>query len=176
MTTLTTAYRPAQIWLHWITVFGVIFQIAFHDAIVAVIDARQAGQTPTDSDMTSAMVHVSVGSIILLAVIARLYLRWRYGAPGHAAAAIAPHAMVANIMHKALYGLPFAMLVPGILPWNHIPPFGDGSSGLTLLPFFTSSSRGVSAPLHLFFRLKRSVGDTVYPNHRYMKYKLQVER
>jgi cytochrome b561 len=152
MTTLTTAYRPAQIWLHWITVFGVIFQIAFHDAIVAVIDARQAGQTPTDSDMTSAMVHVSVGSIILLAVIARLYLRWRYGAPGHAAGTSAAQAMVANIMHKALYGLLFAMVVTGMLTWNDIAPLGDVHSGINMALFFAALAHGFAAIFNQFVR------------------------
>ena len=39
MTKAPASYRPAQIWLHWIVVIGVIVQIGFHDPIVAVIDA-----------------------------------------------------------------------------------------------------------------------------------------
>ena len=44
----------------------------------------QTGATPAGNDMTMALVHVGFGSTILLAVLARLYLRYRYGAPGHA--------------------------------------------------------------------------------------------
>jgi len=81
MTTTPTAYRPAQIWLHWIVVIGVILQIGFNSAIVAVVDAREAGQAPAASDMTWAWFHVGIGSAILLAVIARLVLRSAMACP-----------------------------------------------------------------------------------------------
>lgn len=44
MSATSATYRPAQIWLHWIVVIGVILQIGFNSAIVAVVDAREAGR------------------------------------------------------------------------------------------------------------------------------------
>lgn len=152
MTDTPTAYRPAQIWLHWIVVIGVIIQIGFHDAIVAVIDAKDAGQTPSDADMTSAMVHVTVGSIILLAVIARLFLRWRHGAPGHAPGTTAVQAMIATVMHNALYVLLLAMVVTGMLTWNGIVPLGGAHFGINVALFFAALAHGLAAIFNQFVR------------------------
>jgi superoxide oxidase len=152
MTTSPTAYRPARIWLHWIVVAGVIVQIAFHDPIVAVITARQAGQTPTDADLTSALVHVTVGSIILLAVLARLYLRLRYGAPGHAPGTSVAQARIASTMHYALYGLLLAMVVTGMLTWNDIAPLGGVHFVINIALFFAALAHGLAAIFNQFVR------------------------
>lgn len=152
MTQAPTAYRPAQIWLHWIVVIGVIVQIGFHDPIVAVIDARQAGLTPADADLTSAMVHVTVGSIILLAVLARLYLRFRHGVPGHAPGTSAAQARIASIMHNALYGLLLAMVVTGMLTWNDIAPLGGVHFGINVALFFAALAHGLAAIFNQFVR------------------------
>ena len=145
MTGTPALYRPAQIWLHWIVVIGVIIQIAFHDPIVAVIDALQAGQTPTDADMTSAMVHVSVGSIILLAVIGRLVLLWRHGKPGHPPGTPALQGRIADAMHVALYGLLLGMVVTGMLTWNRIAPLGGVHFGINVALFFAALAHGLAA-------------------------------
>ncbi|MCT8330788.1 hypothetical protein [Albidovulum sediminis] len=97
MSDTPATYRPAQIWLHWIAVIGVILQIGFNSAIVAVVDAREAGQAPADADMAWAMFHVSIGFVILLAVIARLVLRFRHGVPGHAPGTSAAQGVVAEL-------------------------------------------------------------------------------
>ena len=152
MTDFPATYRPAQIWLHWIVVLGVIVQIAFHDPIVAVIDALQAGQVPAAGDMTAAWVHVSVGSTILLAVIARLYLRWRYGAPGHAPGTSAMQARIASAMHVALYGLLLAMVVTGMLTWNGIAPLGQVHFGINIALFFAALAHGLAAIFNQFIR------------------------
>lgn len=152
MSATPATYRPAQIWLHWIVVIGVIIQIGFHDPIVAVIDALEAGQTPTDADMTSAMVHVTVGSIILLAVIARLALRWRHGAPGHAPGTSAAQAMVATVMHSALYGLLLGMVLTGMLTWNGIAPLGGVHFGINVALFFAAIAHGLAAIFNQFVR------------------------
>jgi len=152
MTTTSAAYRPAQIWLHWIVVVGVIIQIGFHDAIVAVLDARDAGQAPAASDMTSAWVHVGVGSVILLAVIARLYLRWRHGVPGHAPGTSALQGRLADVMHLALYGLLLAMVVTGMLTWNGIAPLGGVHFGINIALFFAALAHAAAAVFNQFVR------------------------
>lgn len=152
MSTTSVAYRPAQIWLHWIVVVGVILQIGFHDSIVAVLDAREAGQTPAASDMTSAWLHVGVGSTIMLAVIVRLYLRWRHGAPGHAPGISALQGRLAEAMHFALYGLLLAMVVTGMLTWNGIAPLGGVHFGINIALFLAALAHATAAVFNQFVR------------------------
>jgi cytochrome b561 len=152
MTTTPAIYRPAQIWLHWIVVIGVILQIGFNSAIVAVVDAREAGQAPTPDDMTWAWFHVGIGSVILIAVIARLILRRRYGAPGHAIGTSAIQARIASIMHNALYGLLFGMTVTGMLTWNEIAPLGGVHFALSTALFFAAIAHAAAAIFNQFVR------------------------
>lgn len=155
MSEAPTAYRPAQIWLHWIVVVGVILQIGFNEAIVAVVDAREAGQAATDADMTWAWVHVGIGFAILLAVVARLYLRLRHGVPGHAPVTSAAQAKVATIMHNALYALLLAMVITGMLTWNEIAPLGGLHFALGTALFFAALAHAAAA---LFNQLVRKDG------------------
>jgi cytochrome b561 len=152
MTEAKSAYRPAQIWLHWIVVIGVIFQIAFHDAIVAVVTARETGQAPVEADVIWAWVHVGVGSIILLSVLTRLYLRWRHGAPGHAPGTSPAQGMIASTMHWLLYALLLAMVVTGMLTWNEIAPLGDVHSAMGFALFFAALAHAAAAVFNQFIR------------------------
>lgn len=145
-------YRRSQIWLHWIVVIGVILQIGFNSAIVAVVDAREAGQAAADGDMTWAMVHVSIGFVILLAVLARLYLRFRHGVPGHAPGTSTVQAKVATVMHNALYGLLLAMVITGMLTWNEIAPLGGVHFALSTALFFAAIAHGLAAIFNQFVR------------------------
>ena len=147
-----TAYRPAQIWLHWIVVIGVILQFGFNSAIVAVVDAREAGQAPAAADMTWAWFHVGTGSLILLAVIARLVLRWRHGVPGHAPGTLPARARIASVMHNALYGLLLALVVTGMLTWNELLPFGGLHSALSTALFFATLAHSLASIFNQFGR------------------------
>ena len=152
MTTTPATYRRSQIWLHWIVVIGVILQIGFNSAIVAVVDARESGQAATDADMTWAMVHVSIGFVILLAVIARHYLRFSHGVPAHAPGTSTAQAMVATVMHNALYGLLIAMVITGMLTWNEIAPLGGLHFALSTALFFAAIAHGLAAIFNQFVR------------------------
>ena len=152
MTTAPTAYRPAQIWLHWVVVIGVILQIGFNSAIVAVVEARETGQAAADADMTWAWFHVGIGFVILLAVIARLVLRFRHGVPGHAPGTSAIQARIATVMHNALYGLLLAMIVTGMLTWNEIAPLGGLHFALANVLFFAALAHGAAALFNHFVR------------------------
>ena len=152
MTQEPTAYRPAQIWLHWIVVLGVILQISFNGAIVAVVDARESGQAPAATDMTWAWFHVGIGSVILLAVIARLVLRFRHGVPGHAPGTSAAQARIASLMHNGLYVLLLAMVTTGMLTWNGIAPLGSLHFWLANALFFAAIAHAAAALFNQFVR------------------------
>lgn len=152
MSDIPATYRPAQIWLHWIVVIGVILQIGFNSAIVAVVEAREGGQPPAADDMTWAWFHVSIGFVILLAVIARLLLRFRHGVPEHAPGTSAVQAKVATIMHNALYGLLIAMVITGMLSWNEIAPLGGLHFALSTALFFAAIAHGLAAIFKQFVR------------------------
>lgn len=143
--TAPQTYRPAQIWLHWVVVLGVILQIALHEPIVRVVAARGEGRAADASDVTLAWVHVSVGSVILLAVIARLILRWRHGAPDHAPGMSEMQARLAGGMHSALYALLFAMVITGMLTWNEIAPLGRIHFAINIALFFAALVHAAAA-------------------------------
>ena len=149
---MSATYRPAQIWLHWIVVIGVILQIGFNEAIVAVVEAREAGQVPAADDMTWAWFHVGIGSVILLSAIARLVLRFRHGVPGYAPGTSTMQAHIASIMHNALYGLLLAMVVTGMLTWNEIAPLGGLHFALSTALFFAALAHGLAAIFNQFVR------------------------
>lgn len=145
-------YRPAQKILHWVVVLGVITQIAIHESIVRVTEALSTGTTPVASDTTLAWVHVGVGSTILLAVLARLYLRFRYGAPGHAPDTPPLQAKLASIMHWALYALLLGMVLTGMLTWNGIAPLGDVHFIINVMLFFLVLGHAAAAIYNQFVR------------------------
>jgi cytochrome b561 len=143
--TARQAYHPAQIWLHWIVVLGVILQIAIHEPIVAVVAAREGGPAAAASDVSLAWVHVGVGSVIMFAVIARLILRWRHGAPDHAPGMSELQARLASAMHSALYGLLIGMVITGMLTWNEIAPLGSIHFALNVALFFAALAHAAAA-------------------------------
>jgi len=104
MTNTPTFYRSSQIILHWVVFAAIWVQWLFNEPMKRTIEAMQTGATPADGDMTMALVHVGFGSTILLAVLARLYLRYRYGAPGHAPGTSPIQAKIATVVHWSLYG------------------------------------------------------------------------
>ncbi|MFK8080091.1 MAG: cytochrome b [Granulosicoccus sp.] len=129
-------YRPAQIILHWVVVIGFITQIVIHESIVRVYDALGNGTTPDSMDNILAWVHVGTGTTILLAVFARLYLRYRYGAPGHAPGTPPMQAKIADIMHRTLYVLLIAMALTGMITWNGLVDLGDIHFYINVALFF----------------------------------------
>lgn len=112
---------------------------------MTVVDAREAGQAAADADMTWAMFHVTTGFFILLAVIARLYLRFRHGVPGHAPGTSAAQAMIATVMHNALHGLLIALVITGMLTWNEIASLGGLHFALGTALFFAAIAHGAAA-------------------------------
>jgi cytochrome b561 len=119
------AYRPAQIALHWFVMVGVIVQIAIHEPMVRETTAQYAGVAPDPSDATLAMMHGLIGTLVFVAVLVRLWLRFRYGAPGHAQGTSSVQAAIASLVHNALYACLLAMGITGMLTRSGVANLGD---------------------------------------------------
>jgi len=152
MTNTPTSYRTAQIILHWV-VFGAIWvQWLFNEPMKRTIEAMQTGTTPAHGDMTMALVHVSFGSTILLAVLTRLYLRYRYGAPGHAPGTSPMQAKIATVVHWSLYGTLIAMVITGGMTWNGVADLGYVHWLLNLVLFALITAHAAAAIFNQFVR------------------------
>lgn len=146
------AYRPAQKILHWVVVLGILVQWTFNEQIVRTVRAMRMGDTPASADVTFAWVHVGVGSTILLAVLARLYLRYRYGVPDHAPGTPPMQATIATWMHRALYAALLGMVITGSLTWNGIAPLGDLHFYINTLLFVLALAHAAAALFNQFVR------------------------
>jgi len=147
-----TQYRPAQIILHWVTVVGLVTQIAIHEPIVRVTEAMASGTDPVAGDLPLAWLHVGVGTTVLIAVLARLYLRYRYGAPGHAPGTSPLQAKLADLMHRTLYVLLLAMVITGMVTWNGLAPLGGLHFLINVAIFFLVLAHVAAALYNQFVR------------------------
>ncbi|MEP0563182.1 MAG: cytochrome b/b6 domain-containing protein, partial [Paracoccaceae bacterium] len=116
------------------------------------LEAMQTGTTPAGNDMTMAWVHVGFGSTIFLAVMARLYLRYRFGARGHAPGTSPMQAKIATTVHWALYGALIGMVVTGGMTWNVVADLGYVHWLLNLVLFALITAHAAAAIFNQFVR------------------------
>lgn len=152
MTNAPTSYRPAQIILHWVVFAAIWVQWLFNEPMKRTIEAMQRGATPAGNDMIMAWVHVGFGSTILLAVLARLYLRFRYGTPGHAPGTSAMQAKIATGVHWSLYGTLIAMVITGGMTWNGVADLGYVHWLLNIVLFGLITAHAAAAMFNQFVR------------------------
>ncbi len=119
------AYRPAQIALHWFVMVGIVVQIAIHEPMVRETTAQFAGLAPDPADTTLAMMHGLLGTLIFVAVLVRLWLRYRYGVPGHAEGTTSAQALIAGLVHNALYLCLLGMGITGMVTRSGVANLGD---------------------------------------------------
>lgn len=152
MTNTPTSYRSAQITLHWVVFAAIWVQWLFNEPMKRTIEAMQTGTTPAGNDMTMAWVHVGFGSTILLAVLARLYLRYRHGAPGHAPGTSPTQAKIATGVHWSLYGTLIAMVITGGMTWNGVADLGYVHWLLNIVLFALITAHAAAAIFNQFVR------------------------
>ena len=152
MSITPTAYRPAQIILHWVVFAAIWVQWLFNEPMKRTIEALQTGAAPADGDMTMALVHVGFGSTIFLAVLARLYLRYRYGAPGHAPGTSPAQAKIATIVHWGLYSTLIGMVITGGMTWNGVVDLGYVHWLLNIVLFALITAHAAAAMFNQFVR------------------------
>ncbi len=73
-------YTKRQIDLHWIVLVLVAFQFAIGNQMAHLFRAAHGG-SPTHASAIWAPIHIVVGDVILIAMLARLVLRRRDGLP-----------------------------------------------------------------------------------------------
>ncbi|MFK7874803.1 MAG: cytochrome b [Paracoccaceae bacterium] len=152
MTSSPTAYRPLQIALHWVVFAAIWVQWLFNEPMKRTLEAMQTGAAPAGNDMTMAWVHVGFGSTIFIAVLARIYLRYRYGAPGHAPGTSPTQAKIATIVHRALYGTLIGMVITGGMTWNGVADLGYVHWLLNLVLFGLITAHALAAIFNQFVR------------------------
>jgi cytochrome b561 len=118
-------YTAAQIALHWLVVLLVLFQLVFGESMATAFRAASRGTPVEGADATLATLRIWVGFAVLAAVILRLIIRVRDGAPpppeGEAPALV----LVARITHALFYVLLFAVPISGIVAYYWLPAVGE---------------------------------------------------
>jgi len=95
-------YRPLQIGLHWFVVAAALFLFFSGDQTTERFSADLKGAA-TSVGAAWIPIHIVVGLMILAAMIWRLGLRRRFGAPIPPEAEIAPLRWLAGAVHVGLY-------------------------------------------------------------------------
>lgn len=105
-------YHTRQITLHWTVVFLVIFQYLTGGAMEAAYAvAVETGRLPADGIL---VVHGTIGTAILLAMLSRLYLRRKHGAPPPPDTEPRAIQILSRSVHYAFYAFLIAMPLAGM--------------------------------------------------------------
>lgn len=119
------AFSVPQRLLHWLTAALVLFNLLLPDGMSEWRHAiRQTGSASPDQ-VSSANIHAYVGIAILLAVAARLLLRFTTGVPDAPSKEPMIFRIAAKLAHAALYFLLIAMPLTGIAAYY----FGVSTAG-----------------------------------------------
>ncbi len=103
-------YSRTQIILHWITAIAILITFLTHDAMIAAVAAaRDSGTAPFPT------LHTAAGMVAFFAILIRLWLRRRRGAPAPQGAAF--NQMAAEWGHRLLYALLVIVPILGALNW-----------------------------------------------------------
>ena len=85
-------------------------------------------------------------------MLARLYLRNRYGAPGHAPGTSETQAKIATLVHWSLYGTLIAMVITGGMTWNGVADLGYVHWLLNIVLFGLITAHAAAAIFNQFVR------------------------
>ena len=111
----TSAVCPNfQIYLHWLTVAFVAFNLIFEDGLKAAQKAYKAGTAAAFSDGMMASLHAWSGLTILLLVALRLVMRLVHGVPAPPPGDSKDMQKIASLTVLAFYVLLVSMPLTGI--------------------------------------------------------------
>ena len=109
----TERYSGKQIGLHWVIVALVVVQWLTNDAMGDFWDEVEDGEASGLPGDPVALLHMGSGASILVLMLIRLFVRWRYGAPGLPADMPPILKLAAHANHYAFYGLLILMPLGG---------------------------------------------------------------
>lgn len=111
-------YSRTQIMLHWAVVALIAFQYLGSDGIEDAWRAFARGEY-TEADFSGlALAHTLSGITVLILVIWRLVLRWKFGAPPPDPAEPPALQALARLAHFALYALIVILPLSGMVGWG----------------------------------------------------------
>ena len=108
-------YSWLQIALHWTIAGLIVFQLVYNAPMQAAFDNRLEGADAAPGG--GALVHIVVGSAVLLLATLRLAVRLVRGAPPAHADNPPLVIWVGHATHFALYVMIFAMPITGLIAW-----------------------------------------------------------
>jgi len=114
-------YTKRQIALHWIVFVLVAFQFAIGNQMAHLFRAAHGG-SPTHASAIWAPVHIVVGDLILIAMLARLVLRRRDGVPAPPKQHPALERL-ASAVHAGLYVDLIGAPIVGAIAYFWLPAF-----------------------------------------------------
>jgi len=114
-TSAPSGYSNLQIVLHWTIAALIIFQLLVNKDMQAAFNDRLEGR-PTE-EFGAAVLHIAVGSTILLLAIVRLFIRRTRGVPAAHPDNPALVNWLGQATHFLLYGFLFLMPVTGLVAW-----------------------------------------------------------
>lgn len=112
--TAPRTYSAAQILLHWSIVALVLFQVFVHGEITEAWSARLDGTSATDP---APNAHTIIGTVILILMTVRLFLRARRGVPEPVDSEGPLIGRAAKTLHISFYVVLIAMPIFGIAAW-----------------------------------------------------------
>lgn len=112
-----TGYSRTQIALHWMVVVLVVFQFVANSGMVAAWAAFLDGEPAPAGTGVMSTLHIAGGSLILLMMLLRIYLRFTRGAPPPPAEEPRLLQLAAEGVHVALYISLLSLPATGALAW-----------------------------------------------------------
>jgi cytochrome b561 len=114
-------YSSRQIALHWTVFVLVAFQFVMGDSMTDLFRAAHGGR-PTDTSAIWAPIHIVVGILILIAMLARLSLRQLHGVPNPPKQATLLQ-WLASAAHAGLYVDLIGAPIVGAIAYFLLPSF-----------------------------------------------------
>jgi cytochrome b561 len=108
-------YSRLQIALHWTIAALIVFQLVYNAPMQAAFDSRLDGADAVPEG--GALVHIVVGTTVLVLAAVRLAVRFIRGAPPAHADNPPLVIWVGYATHFALYVMIFAMPITGLAAW-----------------------------------------------------------
>ncbi|MCF6327721.1 MAG: cytochrome b/b6 domain-containing protein [Devosiaceae bacterium] len=147
-------YSKIQIYLHWITVALIAFQFLLHGEISVLFRARMEGFVP---NIPTLSPHAIVGTIMLIVILWRLWLRFKYGVPAVPKSKKLLAKLGSKAMHISIYVLLIANAFFGLGAWVFGLQFSSLLHIITAYALLTIIYAHIFAALFHHFVLKNNV-------------------